>query len=77
MSAATTITLIETLRARKADLKARLDTGATRIEEAQQQGQNVSDWEEHWVELLRCYEQISDKLKLLEEAEGEGEKGQE
>lgn len=76
MNSSTVSTTIETLRAKQAELKTRLDTGMARIEEAQKEGQDVSDWEEYWAGLLRQYELVSDKLKLLKETEGE-EEGQE
>lgn len=43
----------------------RLDTGAAKIEEARALGKDVSDWEDHWIDILRRYEKVCDKLRDL------------
>jgi hypothetical protein len=43
----------------------RLDIGAAKIEEARSQGKNVTLWEDYWIQLLRQYEAICDKLRDL------------
>lgn len=47
---------------RQAELEARLEKGFMVIGAAMQQGVAVDNWERHWIELLRQYEQISDEL---------------
>lgn len=41
----------------------RLDIGAAKIEEARSQGKDVTLWEDYWIQLLRQYEAICDKLR--------------
>jgi hypothetical protein len=43
-------------------LERRLQDGFTRIGEAMQQGIEVTNWERHWIELLREYESLNDEL---------------
>lgn len=47
---------------RQAELDARLQDGFEKIGQAMQQGIDVTNWERHWIDLLRQYEQISDEL---------------
>ena len=41
----------------------RLDIGAAKIEEARSQGKDVTLWEDYWIQLLRQYEAVCDKLR--------------
>ena len=41
----------------------RLDIGAAKIEEARGQGKDVTLWEDYWIQLLRQYEAVCDKLR--------------
>jgi hypothetical protein len=52
-------------------LVVRLQDGFTRIGEAMNNGIEVSNWERHWIELLREYERLNDELAAapLEQAE--------
>jgi hypothetical protein len=52
-------------------LVVRLQDGFTRIGEAMNNGIEVSNWERHWIELLREYESLNDELAAapLEQAE--------
>jgi hypothetical protein len=43
-------------------LEKRLQDGFARIGEAMQLGIEVTNWERHWVELLREYERLNDEL---------------
>lgn len=43
----------------------RLDSGAAKIEEARAQGKDVTTWEDYWIQLLRRYEAVCDKLREL------------
>jgi hypothetical protein len=43
----------------------RLDIGAAKIEEARSQGKDVTLWEDYWIQLLRQYEAVCDKLRDL------------
>jgi hypothetical protein len=43
----------------------RLDFGAAKIEEARAQGKDITSWETYWIQLLRQYEAVSDKLRSL------------
>ena len=43
----------------------RLDIGAAKIEEARSQGKDVTSWEDYWIQLLRQYEAVCDKLRDL------------
>jgi hypothetical protein len=43
----------------------RLDIGAAKIEEARSQGKDVTLWEDYWIQLLRQYEAVCDKLREL------------
>jgi hypothetical protein len=46
-------------------LEKRLQDGFTKIGEAMQQGISVTNWEAHWVELLRQYEALADELAVM------------
>lgn len=48
--------------AQQARLEARLHDGFTKIGAALQQGLTVENWTDHWIELLREYEAVSDVL---------------
>jgi hypothetical protein len=52
-------------------LVVRLQDGFTRIGEAMNNGIEVSNWERHWIELLREYVALNDELAEapLEQAE--------
>lgn len=47
------------------ELMERLDVGGAKIDEAREQGKDVSAWETYWLELLHQYEQASDKIRDL------------
>ncbi len=57
--------LIQLLEMKRNELIERLDKGAARIEEARAQGQDVSNWEDYWIQLLRNYEKVCDQLAEL------------
>ncbi len=57
--------VVEKLEAKRDELVERLDKGAARIEDARSKGKDVSEWEDYWIQLLRQYEQICDKLHEL------------
>jgi hypothetical protein len=44
------------------ELVERLDIGYVKTEDARQAGQDVSKWEDYWIELLRAYEAVVDKI---------------
>lgn len=60
---------INELTERKDHLVERLDAGAVRIEEARAKRQDTNDWESYWCGLLKEYEQVCDKLRLLNKAQ--------
>lgn len=43
-------------------LEARLDDGYWRIEQARARGEDVSAWEDFWIDLLRQYERAASPL---------------
>jgi hypothetical protein len=43
----------------------RLDIGAVKIEYARNEGKDVSSWEDYWIQLLRQYEAVCDKIRDL------------
>jgi len=57
--------LIEILEGKLANLTERLSTGAKQIQAARDKGEDVQEWEEHWIMLLRQYEDAVDRLELL------------
>jgi hypothetical protein len=57
---------IEELQTKRDELIERLDKGAARIEDARAKGKDVQEWEDYWIQLLRHYEQICDKLRELD-----------
>ncbi|MEI6042798.1 MAG: hypothetical protein WCS37_00280 [Chloroflexota bacterium] len=59
---------IEDMETKRDELVERLDKGAVRIEEARAKGKEVQEWEDYWIQLLRHYEQICDKLRELARA---------
>lgn len=54
------------LIAKKEEYVTRLDEGAIRIEQARAQRKDVSEWENYWIQLLRGYEAVCDKVRLLQ-----------
>jgi hypothetical protein len=46
-------------------LEKRLQDGFQKIGEAMQQGITVTNWEKHWIELLRQYEALADELAAM------------
>jgi hypothetical protein len=53
------------LNERSDTLEKRLHDGFTRIGEALNNGIEVTNWEKHWIELLREYEGVQDALAAL------------
>ncbi|HET9017364.1 MAG TPA: hypothetical protein VFN57_17315 [Thermomicrobiaceae bacterium] len=49
----------------RAALQLRLEDGYQRIEQALVTGQDVTHWEDFWVQLLAQYEQVCDALRDL------------
>jgi len=52
----------ETIDDRVSRLELRLQDGFARIGQAMSHGIEVDNWERHWIELLREYEQLEDDL---------------
>lgn len=48
---------------KRAEYVQRLDIGAAKIEEARSQGRDVTLWEDYWIQLLRQYEAVCDKMR--------------
>lgn len=57
--------VIERLVEKKKEFDERLTIGAEKIEEARSQGKDVSSWEDYWIQLLRNFEAVCDKLQEL------------
>jgi hypothetical protein len=55
--------LLTELIDKRDSLITRLDTGASRIEEARARGENVSSWEDFWIILLHQYTNICDRIR--------------
>ena len=53
----------EQLTRERAALQLRLEDGYQRIERALFSGQDVTRWEDFWVQLLAQYEQVCDALR--------------
>ena len=53
----------ESLDQQRATLESRLSEGYLRIEEALEAGQDVSNWERFWIELLHQYEDVCAQLR--------------
>lgn len=53
------------LEAKRDQLIDRLDQGASKIQQARDEGRDVSSWEDFWIQLLRSYEQICDDIRNL------------
>lgn len=53
------------LEAKRDHLIDRLDQGAAKIQQARQEGNDVSSWEDFWIQLLRSYEQVCDDIRNL------------
>jgi hypothetical protein len=49
-------------------LEKRLQDGFQKIGEAMNQGVSVTNWEKHWIELLRQYEALSDAVNAKQAA---------
>jgi hypothetical protein len=45
-------------------LERRLEDGYRRIESAREAGQDITAWEEFWIQLLHQYESVADDLAL-------------
>ncbi len=60
-----------TKQERQAELEARLHDGFLKIGEAMNQGLTVTNWERHWIELLREYEALSDELAAAKPEQAE------
>jgi uncharacterized coiled-coil DUF342 family protein len=60
---------IARLTKKRAEYVKRLDDGAAKIEEARSQGKDVTSWEDYWLQLLRQYEAVCDKLRDLQAEE--------
>lgn len=56
---------IAELEMKRDELVERLDKGAARIEDARAKGKDVQEWEDYWIQLLRHYEQLCDKIREL------------
>ena len=56
----------EELRRERTALQLRLEDGYQRIERALQAGQDVTRWEDFWVQLLAQYEQVCDAIRDLD-----------
>jgi hypothetical protein len=54
------------LRQKQERLVERLDTGAALIEEKRSKGEDVTQWEDFWIQLLREYEAVCEQLHELE-----------
>jgi hypothetical protein len=54
----------DTIDDRVTRLELRLQDGFARIGEAMSHGIEVDNWERHWIELLREYEQLEDELAV-------------
>jgi hypothetical protein len=57
---------IKRLEDKRDEYQGRLDEGAVKIEEARRQGKDVSEWESYWLELLKRYGHLSDKIRELQ-----------
>ena len=55
--------LAETAEERVARLTVRLDDGFQKIGEAMSHGIEVDNWERHWIQILREYEQLNDEIE--------------
>jgi hypothetical protein len=56
---------IQRLEEKKQEYQERLDIGGAKIEEARSQGRDVTAWEDYWIQLLRQFEAVCDKLRDL------------
>ncbi len=57
------VVTLETLDEQRATLERRLSEGYVRIEEALEAGQDVSNWERFWIELLHQYEVVCAQME--------------
>jgi phage terminase Nu1 subunit (DNA packaging protein) len=57
------------LRHRQERLVERLDTGAALIEEKRARGDDVTQYEDFWIQLLRDYEAVCEQLHEIEFSE--------
>jgi hypothetical protein len=62
------MTATDELRQRKATLETRLEDGDRRIRAAEQQGKDVTAWEDFWLTLLAEYEAVMDELQETSQA---------
>jgi len=53
----------EELVARRAAVARRLDDGYHRIDQALVSGEDITAWEDFWIELLSQYETLSDEVE--------------
>lgn len=60
---------IARLEEKKKEYEERLTIGADKIEEARGQGKDVTSWEDYWIQLLRQFEAVCDKLTELKSVE--------
>lgn len=58
---------IARLEEKKGEYVERLDIGAAKIDDARHQGKDVTLWEDYWIQLLRQYEAVSNKLRECQE----------
>lgn len=59
------ITLQE-LELKRDGLVERLNKGEARIENARKGGEDVTEWEDYWIDLLRQYEITCNRIKELQ-----------
>ena len=60
---------LKRLIAKRDEYTERLDIGAIKIEQARNQGKDVTIWEDYWIQLLRQFEAVCDKIRELGGAE--------
>lgn len=57
---------IKRLEEKRDEYEERLNIGGAKIEEARNQGKDVTAWEDYFIKLLREYEAVIDKIRDLE-----------
>jgi hypothetical protein len=57
--------VLKRLIAKRDEYTERLDIGAIKIEQARRQGKDVTLWEDYWIQLLRQFEFVCDKIQDL------------
>lgn len=60
---------IKRLEEKRDEYHQRLDIGAEKIEEANLQGKDTTTWQNYWIQLLRQYEAVVDKIRDLKSLE--------